>query len=717
MTIQTKTLMLLFLFVSPSLFANDAEPLKPLFSNIPPIIEGILDDPVWQQAPYETGFKTYYPDYGADVSEETTVWYAYDQDNLYFAFRCYDSEPDKIKTSVTARDQISPDDWVCLNLDTFNDQQTLTLFYINPMGIQMDSRATATEEDLSIDMVWYSEGKIDDLGYCVEIKIPFKSIRFSHTEPVEMGIIFERHISRKSEAGTLPPLDPQQGPNFLTQTRTLLYENVKHFNLTEILPAITYSHNRTAEEGRLAIQDERGDFSLTGKYGITSHLVLDGTFNPDFSQVEADAGQVDFNQRYALYYPEKRPFFLEGRENFFFGGSSEGDPLGAVVHTRTIIDPLLGVKLNGKLGAKNTIATIYALDELPTEDNLGDHAHFTILRYKRALNQDGFFGSFLTSRDLDKSANRLAGTDGLIRLNNASYLGFHGFYSATDSSQRKNKTGYAWGTNYYYNTRDWTINMRVHDLSESFNTEIGYVTRTGITRYRLGVIRMLYPDSQIIKRIDPLLNNQFIKDKESDLWENSNAFYLTFVLPRSSAIRVGYAFAREIYLGEKFSTSNFSAIGNSQLTKQVFLSFNYKFGEKIRYSSSPYQGWGHDATASIIYQPSDRYLSSLSLTMSDFYNQDTDAKEFDYTILWLKNTYQLNKYLFFRVILEYNSFYEQLKTDFLMSFTYIPGSVIFFGYGSFYEKIRWEKNQYENSDRFLETRRGLFFKASYLWRI
>ena len=722
----------IMIFATSNLAQEKLKPFLPLKTSNPPVIDGVLDDQVWKEAPFETGFKTWYPDYGKDMSDETRVWYAYDRENLYFAFRCYDSQPDKIKSSVTARDKIRPDDWICLNLDTFNDQQTLYALYSNPLGIQMDSRATGDSEDLSIDVVWYSEGRIDEEGYTVEIRIPFKSIRFSHKDPVEMGIIFERYISRRSEAGTYPPLDPRHGPNFFTQTRTLIYKDIKHYRLFELLPAYTYGHSSSSDEGKLVSEEQEGnlklrdhylgDVSLTTKYGITSHLVLDGTYNPDFSQVEADAGQVDFNQRFALFYPEKRPFFLEGRENFVFGGSTEGDPLGTVVHTRMIVDPLVGVKLTGKIGERNTFASIYALDDLPDALQEEDYAHFAILRYKRALTRDSFIGGFFTGRELEERYNRVFGADGQIRLNPSSRIGFHALMSSSEEKKQSTKdNGHAVGMNYYYNTRDWIANLRLHDLSDDFNTETGYVTRIGITRFRAGLIRMLYPKSKILRRIDPLLNNQFIWDKESKQWENYNAFYLTFVLPRSSSIRVGYGYSAEIFRRKKFDTSGFSILGSSQFTKQFYFYLSYSYGKKIRYiydpNEDPYQGRGSNGSASIIYQPSEKFHSSLSFTYTDLFRDNDGEKAFDYTIIRFRNTYQTNRYLFFRVILEYNSFYEELMTDFLASFTYIPGTVIHIGYGSLYNKIKWENDQYMESDRFLETKRVFFFKASYLWRL
>ncbi len=693
-------------------------PLLPLRTENPPVIDGILDDAVWRDAPWETGFKTWYPDYGLDMVENTKVWYAYDRENLYFAYRCFDSQPDKIKAAVSARDKIKPDDWICLNLDTFNDQQSLYAFYCNPLGIQMDSRAVGNNEDLSVDFVWYSEGRIDEQGYAVEIRIPFKSIRYSQTDPVEMGIIFERHISRLTQSGTYPPLDPQQGPNFHTQMRTLFYYNIQQSRLFEMLPAVTYSTREETDAGELTTTGDEATMSLTSKVGITSDLVLDGTYNPDYSQVEADAGQVDFNRRFALFYPEKRPFFLEGRENFTFGGSSEGDPLGAVVHTRTIVDPILGAKLTGKIGEKNTLATIYAMDELPEDLDWGEYAHVGVLRYKRALTKDSYLGGFYTGRERKAGFNRVGGGDGQIRMNEASVLGLHAFFSQSeDDADSSEYNGHALGLNYLYNTRDWFINLRLHELSENFYTETGYVTRTGITRIRAGVIRMFYPQAGIVQRVDFLLNNQIINDKESNYWENYHGAYITLTMPRSTGIRAGYAYSTEVYLREKFDTGGLSAIFHSQFTKQLFVSLTYAYAKKIRYTMNPFQGKGSTASGSVLFQPSENYESSLTLSYVDLYRDATGEKIFDYTIIRSRNTYQLNKYLFFRAIVEYNSFYEQLTTDFLASFTYIPGTVIHFGYGSLYERIQWQTDHYEHSDGFLETKRGFFFKASYLWRM
>jgi hypothetical protein len=696
-------------------------PLRPYRTETPPVIDGVLDDAVWTLAPSETGFKTWRPDMGLDMHQRTVVYYAYDRENVYFAFRCFDAEPSKIKAAVSNRDNIFNDDWICINLDSFNDQQSLYALYVNPLGIQADSRFEASVEDFSVDIVWFSAGRIDAEGYTIEIRLPFKSLRYASTDPVEMGIIFERCINRFSESGTYPPLDRAQGLNFLTQTRPLLFEGVKHYTLLELLPAVTYGRTSVAEEGALRAEPARRDLSLTAKYGLTSQLVLDGAINPDFSQVEADAGQVDFNLRYALFYPEKRAFFLEGQEKFALAGSS-GDPLGAIVNTRSIVNPYLGLKLNGKLGRRDTIASIYAMDELP-EGSADKFAQFTIVRYKHALSQDGFLGGFLTGRFEGSHYNAVAGTDGQVRLTPAAAVGYHAFLSRTRPGSIEGggdvRSGHAVGASYNYQSRDWIINVYAQDLSRNFETETGYLTRNGISKLLAGFLPMIYPKSKLVLRVDPIVHFIGIKDKESGLWETTEQADLRFILPLSTSITFGGKSSTEVFLGRRFGRSSARIIAASQLSKHISLIFRLNSGQKIRYVADPYQGRGTDLTAEATFQPSEKLLFDLTGTYSDFTRSSNGLKEYDYSIVRSLNTYQVNKYLFFRAIAEYNSFYRELMTDFLASFTYIPGTVIYIGYGSLYDRMEWREDERVDvpADRFREIKRGFFFKASYLWRL
>ena len=720
----TSTLALLAALVSALPAAvRGGEFFKPLRTDVPPAIDGRLDDAVWREAPTLSAFKTFIPDFGREPSEKTVASMAYDAENLYFAFKCYDREPDKIKAAVASRDTIRSDDFICINLDTFNDRQSLYAFYVNPLGIQTDSRFASGKEDFSVDFVWYSMGRLDEDGYTVELRVPFKSIRYAGKKRVEMSIFFERRISRRSEHGSYPALDPARGYFFLTQMMPLELEDIKQYTLLEVLPAYTYRDGAERLDGDLVGEKGVHDFHLTGKYGISSQLILDGTWNPDFSQVEADAGQVDVNLRYDLFFPEKRPFFLEGSEIFQLAGSSQADPLTAVVHTRTIIDPRVGFKLSGKVGKKDTVASIFALDESPSgepgyEPGGDRYAGFAVLRYRRAVAGDGYLGAFYTGRDYAGGSNRVTGADGQLRLTKSSMIGFHGFGSWTrtgaDPAVAK---GIALGLDYLYDTRNLGLSLAFYDVSRDFQTNTGYLTRQGVAGLQTSFTPRFYPKSRFFRKIVPNLSGAVVKDLPSSLFETNDALGLTILLPGNTTVQAMGRYSTEVFLDRRFDTSGGLFQLLSQVTKQLYVRGQYFRGNSIRYVADPYQGYGNRLSGIVTYKPSERFDLTASLTYSDFFRDSTKEKEYGYAIWRGRLTYQMNKYLFFRGVVEYNSFRRELLTDLLASFTYIPGTVIQLGYGSIYDKVAWVEGEYREADRFLEMKRGLFFKASYLWRL
>jgi len=720
--IGTSVLPLMLLGLVPAA-ASGAEFFKPLRIDAPPAIDGRLDDAVWREAAAVEGFKTFIPDFGREPSERTVAYMAYDAENLYFAFKCYDREPDRIKAAVANRDTIRSDDFICINLDSFNDRQSLYAFYVNPLGIQTDSRFASGKEDFSVDFVWSSAGRLDADGYTVELRVPFKSIRYAGKKRVEMSIFFERRVSRRSEHSSFPALDPARGYFFLTQMMPLELEEIKHYTLLEVLPAYTYRDGAERVEGVLVGEKGVHNAHLTGKYGITSQLILDGTWNPDFSQVEADAGQVDVNLRYDLFFPEKRPFFLEGSEMFQMADSSETDPLAAVVHTRTIIDPRLGFKLSGKVGKRDTVASILALDESPAGDPLfepGDDrfAGFAVLRYKRAVAEDGYLGAFYTGRGYAGGSNQVAGADGQLRLSKSSQIEFHGFGARTSMGPETAAAGgLAIGLGYLYDTRDLGINLSFYDVSRDFQTEVGYLTRQGVAGLQASVLPRFYPRSRFFRKIVPNLSVAAVKDLPSGLFETNDALGVTVLLPGNTTASLLGRYSTEVFLGRRFNTGGVLVASQSQVTKGLSLRGQYSRGSSIRYVADPYQGYGHRLSGAVTYKPSEQFDLTASLTYSDFFREETREKEYGYAIWRGRLTYQMNKYLFFRGIVEYNSFRKELLTDLLASFTYIPGTVIQLGYGSIYDRVEWVDGEYRPAARFLEMKWGLFFKASYLWRL
>jgi len=695
----------------------------------PPVVDGVLDDAAWASAARFDGFKTFKPDYGKDASQKTEAFVSYDAENFYFAFRCYDNEPSKVKAAVSKRDNIFQDDIVFIVLDTFNDNQSGYGFIVNPLGIQGDGMVNIYGNlEPSFDTVWYSKGRIDDQGWTVEARIPLQSIRFPNRNVQTMRILFIRFFTRTSEQASFPPIDPNYG-SLLGQAQPFLVSGLKYKRVVEFIPAATARIAYERPDGEM-VRTESTPLeevpSLTGKLGITSDLTLDGTYNPDFSQVEADAGQVDFNLRYALYYEEKRPFFLEGNDLWQFGGAVEEGPLQALVYTRTIIDPTFGFRLTGKVTRRDTVAAIYAQDDLPADplnpDPLFDeHPDFTIVRYRHSLKDDAFIGAFYTAREAGSGFNRVGGIDGRFRLSQTQTASFHLFGSLTRTpGAETTDADHALGLDYGFSNRKWAVDLGYQDISPDFQVDTGFVFRTGLRRISAFTMYSIYPRSGFFQKIEPFYWSYHLYDTISKLWETFNMFTLRFRLPRNTIVRFDGILANEVYAGARFDTSGFGFQAESQLGKQLYVEMRVRRSGGVFYDpEDAYQGYGTSVSLGLRYQPLDQLDFSLTASYVDFFREADRAKIYDYLILRSRNTFQINKYLFVRGIVEYNDFRKRVTLDGLISFTYIPGTVIHVGYGSALEKAEWDDalGQFIPSSRFHEMNRGFFFKVSYLWRL
>jgi hypothetical protein len=706
--------------------ASAAGPVSIFKTDTPPVIDGKLDDPVWQKATRFDNFITFKPDFGKPTSEQTTIMMTYDRKFIYFAFDCQDSEPSKIKASMAKRDSIDMDDWIGVVLDTFGDLQGGYLFEVNPLGVQMDGKINADGNgDASFDTVWESKALIHGQGYSAEMAIPFKSLRYPFKKKITMGLLVSRFIGRKSEQTSFPELNPEGGA-IMTQAQKIELTDVKFERPVEFIPAMTFDQGSSHSEGAMNSTGKNTDFSLTGKLGLTSNMTLDATYNPDFSQVETDAGQIDVNLRYSIYYPEKRPFFLEGMENFAFATAMEANTVGAIVYTRSITDPLLGVKLTGKIGNQNVISGIFALDEYPGNlaaedgdlDLAGRNASFSILRYKRQMSQDNYIGAFFTNRSFAGDTNSVGGIDGRWRLNNTSffeYSFFESFSRAMEAAQ--GEQGHSLGLRYNFSNRHWNVDLGFFDLSSDFRIDSGCVTRTGITMVPACVIYTFFPKSKFFQKIDTFWWSYHLLDKHSDLFETYNHLVLRLSMPRQSQVRFDVILGNEVYADQRFSLSGWRVRGWTQVFKQLYLEGGFRHSKRIYYDAeSPFQGRGVTADLFLLFQPFDKLSTSIGVSYTDFYRSSNSEKIYDYMIWRSRTTFQLNRFLFFRAIIEYNKYWEKISADLLASFTYIPGTVIYLGYGSINEKLRWRDNEYVPADDYLQTRKSFFFKASYLWR-
>lgn len=692
-------------------------------------VDGILDEKTWQTPPIKKKFITMTPTYGYELPMDTLVWVAYDTQNLYFAFRCHDPEPGKIKTTITKRDNITDEDWVSVSIDAMGNGQTGYVLFVNPSGIQADALTTSVHDglDYSPDFVWDSAAKVTEKGYNVEISLPLKSIRFKSGKKVEMGMLFERRISRLSFIGTWPEIKLNQA--ILTSQIKAVFKGLKKQLKLEILPAITHSNNSTRLTPDQWSESEKStEFGIGLKYGITSATTAEITINPDFSQVESDALQVEVNQRYPLFYSEKRPFFMEGMEIFNFWTYIYGY-FPTAVHTRQIASPRWGAKLTGNLG-KFSFGFLSAGDEAPGESwvdginpDEGKTALFGIARGKYGFGKDNYVGFLYTGREFGDQYNHLLGLDAAFRIAGRHWLRGTCLYTTTRDSEgnvykNASDTSYANFT-YTYGSKPLILVGVLEHMGKDLQADTSYLQRNGVDVARTAVYYNIYPNQKKLPWLKTItLFGMFDVTHDINTQQDDITFAtsVNFYLIKDANFAVSYQYVKEYWQGRGFDRDRVYAIGGIRLTNWLQFSGHFGWKEGIYYSGYPaFLGTGYFGAFDINFQPSDKFTLNLNLTHSDLSSDEEEL--YDVNIWYSKATYQFSKYFFLRALVQYNSYQKRMLTDFLASFTLIPGTVLHIGYGGIYENRIWTNNEWTllQGDLY-NIKRSFFAKVSYLWR-
>lgn len=401
-------------------------------------IDGHLDEEVWLRAAVFKDFIQTHPGNNIDPSKPTEAYMLYDEKNLYIGFKCWDDK-DKIRATVAKRDEVFGEDNVRVWLDTYNDQRRAYILGWNPLGIQADGIYTEGQgNDFSVDIVMESKGVIHDWGWSVEVKIPFKSLRYSAGKGKHWGFNVARNIDRfNDEFNSWLPDDRNVSGFLIKHGKITGLDQIKTERTLEIVPSVTFSQTgkrfRAIEvpAGRFVNQPVKTEIGVNIKYTITPNITLDAAINPDFAEIEADAPVITANQRFPIFFSEKRPFFLEGTEIF-------QSPI-RVFHSRTIVDPDLAVKLTGKVG-KNSFGILAATDNAPgnfdndsridpqrrpfIDEFVDKNALFAVVRLKRDFGSENNLGLFGTARIFPEDRNFVGGFDGRIKVNAQSVVNF-----------------------------------------------------------------------------------------------------------------------------------------------------------------------------------------------------------------------------------------------------------------------------------------------------
>ena len=590
-------------------------------------------------------------------------------------------------------------------------------------------------------------------GFTAEMAIPFKSLRYPARPgnvPHTWGFQIVRQIRDKDEtivwspvsrdiAGFLPQMGVLDGMTGLSTSRNL-----------EIQPTFTAFRYGTYDEaaGRLVDGDPQPDMGANFKYGVTPNLIADFTLNPDFSQIESDRPQVEVNQRFALFYPELRPFFLEGAEIFQITA-----PV-TVVHTRTIVDPQYGAKLTGKAG-KTTLGVLFADDEGaslgvddPADRAYGQSAQTFVGRVRYDLYSESWVGGIVTDREFLDGYSRLVGVDSNFRIGATHQLGFRALgtdrrlagrgpetipCSATAVSDADGSTscdGYALDFGFRKRGRNLSYSIDSFALSPDFQTDVGFVRRTDQRETEARVDYLWWPQSWVISwgpeaRYSRNYNFNRVLDNED--------------------IRVGWTanFARNIrysfdldqdmerYEGFDFDKRRYRMFGSIYTSRILSLSTGYDWGDEVYFDrANPFIGRESGFRSYINFRPVSRFATNLSIQTSRFTDplglfveglnrgeRDEEGEVFNVNIFRALNTYQLTDRLALRNITEFNTYRGTVGLNVLATYRVNSGTAFYVGYDDHYRQYELFDDQVNAIDRgYLHTNRAVFTKIQYLFR-
>ena len=678
-------------------------------------IDGILDNPVWEtQALKVENFIQLAPKENGAPTERTIAYLGFDEKNLYIAFRAFDSQPSKVRCSITKRDGCMEDDWVFAMIDTFNEKRRAFSFLINPAGVQMDmmriEEGGNDNMDDSWDTVFYSDGKIDAEGYTVEMAIPFKSLRFPDQDLKTWNIVLGRNLPRTGEI-ILYPNFSRDIPGLLSNGQAYVLQGaVERSRNVEVMPFMTsLQRGGNSVEGRKFAFEPGANFKL----GLSSNATLDMTVNPDFSQIEADEPKIDYNLRYALRYNEKRPFFLEGMEIF-------SSPEIETVYTRQISDPIFGAKASGKSGLF-TYGLLSAYDMHPTESlwdipngagTAGTRAFSNILRAKADVGQGSYVGFTLTDKELGGGTwNRLGGVDGQLRFNDRVFFSVQAL--ASSSSQERDRTALAPGLygELYYTTKHWTLGGFYKAMHPDFQASLGFVNRTdyrsigGFASYRLYADKKYL--NQIQFRIQAGRRLGYADSTTQDTWIRPQ---VQFRLTEFNQVFVMFEAGQERFADLAFKKQMFSVESQIMFISWMPLFFYFQTGDSINYDpDDAFLGYSNTYGVSVVFKPSKRLQLGTDLSKQTFWRSAGGERLWDYNVVREKVTYQLNKTLSLRAIVDYNFFEEKAFGSLLASWVLRPGTVFFLGFDNNYLRDAY--------GHLIQDNYNVFVKFSYWWRL
>ena len=720
----------------------------------PPEIDGRLDDSVWETAAHITNFIQIAPIEGAPGSEDTEVWMAYDSEHLYFAFYAHYTRPETMRINRADREEIRGDDRMSILFDPFLDQQRAYQFEVNGYGVQADSLVNADGStgfsrssgsssasrgsgprrsggsgmsssgqfgirgDDSWDALFDTAGRVVADGWTAEMRIPFKSLRYpsrGRGQGHRWGFQVTRVIRDKSEAQSWSPISRGVAGQ-LTQFGVLEgMGDLSNSRNLELLPEVTGFRVGSLDTGtgEYATDDPTGELGFGVKYGITPNLTADVTYNPDFSQIESDRPQIETNQRFALFYPEQRPFFLEGQEIF-----QTATPL-TLVHTRTIVDPRFGGKLTGKIG-QATLGVVVADDEAAGRLDDREHplygttAQTFLGRARYDFYAESYLGAIMTAREFGADYNRVAGMDGRFRLGRTHRVSFLAAGSETRDEALGSLSGGVIEADFSKQGRNVSYNVAHSRIDPGFLTDTGFLPRVNLQQTTGTASYRWWPESTLMTW-GPSVTYLRLYDQGGVLQDEQLQGTASFSFRNNMAITGMVNRDLERYGAIDFRKNGFGFFGVMS-ARILSIYGGYNWGDGILYTDSPYIGRSTAGNVNFRFQPTSRLRTEFTMVSSDFVDPVAEAAVFNVRIFRTRTTYQFTDRLLARYIIEHNTAAETLGNNVLFTYRVNAGTVIFVGYDDRYRQGMQIDSLLFPTAELLRTNRAFFGKISYLFR-
>ncbi len=691
------------------------------------VLDGVLGEKVWSQALSITLDYEVDPAENAKAPVKTTAYIYEDGETLFVAFDARDTNPEKIRAYLSERDDIWQSDYLGFTLDTFNDSRRGYQFLANAIGIQSDSiiDEITDNQDFEWDTIWRSEGKVNSNGYAVEFAIPMKTLRFSdHPGEKKWGIQFFRILPRsvKHKLSNTPQnrdsrcqlcqFDSFKGMDKIASTSSLI-----------LIPSVTMerAEQRTLQESDWQSSGLDDRESLDVRWAINQNNFASATINPDFSEVETDAIQVETNKRFAVFVPEKRSFFTEGAD--FFSNQSR------LIHTKIFLEPEYGAKIIGKSG--NHSYGFMSIEDKDTRFLLpgsqrsrivtlgNEKSTNQILRYRYDIGAQANIGLTYTDRDADDYSNKMLALNGKYWLGASDFVKFEWMTSDTDNplvvqqdfNLDAKESGKAFTLNYTHSSRNWSWLISQFQFGKGFRADSGFNARSNFKRTGAQASRNWYPESQSDwwKKIS--FSGQWTKDSELKGSSLLNKKSVEFVIQSSYQSEFGFGLIKsdDRFLTETFDLDIQEVFAIWTPFAGMDIDIDFTTGDQIDFSTVKL-GKQDTLQANVNYQINQHWKVT-----AEYVNQSLKVPQeqgFDLELFNINALYQYNRRNFFRITLQGQSegADRSLATQLLYKYKVNPFTLFYIGYSD-------EGFKTVDVDHLKKVDRRVFVKFSYAWQL